>query len=71
MKLLILSIPYAKIFKPLYCGSKHGLKSITFTDLCGNKGDTITICKTISNVKNIESIIGGYTDIPWSKNPES
>ena len=70
MKKLILSIPYAKVFKPIYCGSKDGFKSIIFTDSCGEKGDTFTICKTISNVKNVECIIGGYTDIPWSRNPE-
>jgi len=49
----------------LYRGSRDSFKTKAFCELCGEKGETLTIIKT----KAFNQIIGGYTDIPWSKHP--
>ena len=49
----------------MYRGTRDSFKSKAFCEKCGDNGDTLTIIKT----KEFNQIIGGYTNIPWSKNP--
>lgn len=48
----------------LFRGTRDTFKSSIFRDMCSDKGSTLTIVET-----NDKKIFGGYTDIPWSKNP--
>lgn len=56
-------IPNAKGLDLLYRGSKDGFKSKNFMALCGDKGETLSIVQT----KEFKNVLGGYTNIPWSK----
>lgn len=47
----------------LYRGTRNGFKSKEFSQICGDEGETLTIVLT----KEFKRIIGGYTNIPWSK----
>ena len=53
----------AKGLQLLYRGSRDSFKTNAFCDLCGEKGETLTIIKT----KEFNQILGGYTNISWSK----
>ncbi len=55
----------AKAYKLIYIGSKNGFLPGNFQTCCGDKGNTIIICKIRGKINDKENIIGGFTDIPW------
>ena len=52
-----------KSMKLLYRGTRDGMTSIDFHDICDNKGKTI--CLFLNDKGNI---FGGYSSIPWTDN---
>ena len=49
----------------IYDSRTDGFKADTFHPKCDNKGSTLIIIKSKEN----ERIFGGFTDIPWNKEP--
>jgi hypothetical protein len=52
----------------IYKATRDGFGSGDFHRLCNNRGATLTLIQTRNRLymKNWDSIIGGYTTIPWS-----
>src|SRR5207249_6329945 len=48
-------------FKLLFRGSRDGLNSSKFREICDNQSRTVTVAK----VKNSNEILGGYNPIEW------
>lgn len=67
-------VPKVKYLKLIYRATReekypgYGFKSKDFRKKCKDIGATIILYHTCTVKKNINRIIGGFTDIPWKKN---